>query len=52
MQPAADFDPKAAAKKFMREGRSGALATLMAGTGAPFARWSMSRARPTARRCC
>jgi putative heme iron utilization protein len=36
MQPAADFDPKAAAKKLMREGRSGALATLMAGTGAPY----------------
>src|SRR5262245_6381301 len=27
------FDPKAAAKKLLREGRSGALATLMAGTG-------------------
>src|SRR5215475_9050862 len=29
MQPTADFDPKAAAKKLLREGRSGALATLM-----------------------
>src|SRR5262244_664927 len=30
------FDPKAAAKKLLREGRSGALATLMAGTGDPY----------------
>ena len=36
MQPATDFDPKATAKKLMREGRSGALATLMAGTGGPY----------------
>ena len=36
MQPAADFDPKTAAKKLMRESRSGALATLMVGTGAPY----------------
>ena len=36
MQPDADFDPKAAAKKLLREGRSGALATLMAGTGDPY----------------
>jgi len=35
MQPTADFDPKAAAKKLMREARSGALATLMAGSGDP-----------------
>jgi heme iron utilization protein len=36
MKPTADFDPKAAAKKLMREARSGALATLMAGTGDPY----------------
>ena len=36
MQPAADFDPKAAAKKLIREARSGALATLMAGAGDPY----------------
>src|SRR5437016_14503760 len=31
-----DFDPKLAAKKLLREGRSGALATLMAGSGDPY----------------
>src|ERR1043166_2308686 len=36
MQPTADFDPKAAAKTLMREGRSGALGTLMAGSGDPY----------------
>jgi putative heme iron utilization protein len=36
MQPTPDFDPKTAAKKLMREGRSGALATLMAGSGDPY----------------
>jgi putative heme iron utilization protein len=36
MQPAPDFDAKASAKKLMREARSGALATLMAGTGDPY----------------
>ena len=36
MQPTADFDPKTAAKKLLREGRSGALATLMAGSGDPY----------------
>jgi heme iron utilization protein len=36
MQPAPDFDPKAAAKKLMREARSGALATLMVGNGDPY----------------
>jgi hypothetical protein len=30
------FDAKLAAKKLLREGRSGALATLMAGTGDPY----------------
>ena len=30
------FDPKAAARKLLREGRSGALATLMAGAGDPY----------------
>jgi len=36
MQPRSDFDPPAAAKKLMREARSGALATLMAGSGDPY----------------
>jgi putative heme iron utilization protein len=36
MQPAATFDAKLAAKTLLREGRSGALATLMAGTGDPY----------------
>jgi len=36
MKPSADFDPKATAKKLMREARSGALATLMAGSGDPY----------------
>lgn len=36
MQPTANFDPKATAKKLIREGRSGALATLMAGSGDPY----------------
>jgi putative heme iron utilization protein len=36
MKPQADFDPKVAAKKLMREGRSGALATLMPGPGDPY----------------
>src|ERR1700733_13325232 len=36
MQPTKDFDPKTAAKKLMREGRSGALATLMPGSGDPY----------------
>ncbi|HTS40821.1 MAG TPA: DUF2470 domain-containing protein [Xanthobacteraceae bacterium] len=36
MQPIPDFDPKTAAKKLLRESRSGALATLMAGTGDPY----------------
>lgn len=36
MKPTADFDPKKAAKKLLREGRSGALATLMAGSGDPY----------------
>jgi putative heme iron utilization protein len=31
-----DFDPQNAAKKLLREGRSGALATLMAGSGDPY----------------
>jgi heme iron utilization protein len=31
-----DFDAKAAAKKLLREGRSGALATLMPNTGDPY----------------
>jgi heme iron utilization protein len=36
MQPVENFDPKASAKKLLREGRSGALATLLPGTGAPY----------------
>src|SRR6185503_11580957 len=36
MQPTADFDPRAAAKTLMRETRSGALATLMTGSGDPY----------------
>lgn len=32
----APFDPKQAAKRLMREARSGALATLMTGSGAPY----------------
>jgi putative heme iron utilization protein len=36
MQPIPDFDPKAAAKKLLREARSGALATLMVGSGDPY----------------
>jgi putative heme iron utilization protein len=36
MTPTADFDPKLAAKKLLREGRSGALATLMPASGAPY----------------
>src|SRR5262245_59514983 len=36
MQPTPDFDPKAAAKKLVREARSGALATLMSGSGDPY----------------
>jgi putative heme iron utilization protein len=36
MQPTPDFDPKTAAKKLLREGRSGALATLMPGSGDPY----------------
>ncbi len=36
MKPTADFDPKAAAKKLLRESRSGALSTLMPGTGDPY----------------
>ncbi len=36
MKPQADFDPTIAAKKLMREARSGALATLMVGSGDPY----------------
>ncbi len=36
MQPTPDFDPKTASKKLLREGRSGALATLMPGSGDPY----------------
>src|SRR5262249_34081662 len=36
MQPTPDFNPAVAAKKLLREGRSGALATLMQGSGDPY----------------
>lgn len=36
MKSATEFDPKLAAKTLLREGRSGALATLMAGSGDPY----------------
>ena len=36
MKPNPDFDPKLAAKKLLREGRSGALATLMPPAGDPY----------------
>jgi putative heme iron utilization protein len=36
MQPTPGFDPAVAAKKLLREGRSGALATLMQGKGDPY----------------
>ncbi len=36
MNETRDFDAKLAAKKLLREGRSGALATLMPGTGDPY----------------
>jgi putative heme iron utilization protein len=36
MKPNPDFDPKTATKKLLREGRSGALATLLPGSGDPY----------------
>jgi putative heme iron utilization protein len=36
MEPTSDFNPKSAAKKLLREARSGALATLMTGSGDPY----------------
>ncbi|MFZ5692071.1 MAG: HugZ family protein [Pseudomonadota bacterium] len=36
MKPQADFDPRTAAKKLLREARSGALATLFPGSGDPY----------------
>ena len=36
MKPDVPFEPRIAAKKLLREGRSGALATLMAGQGDPY----------------
>ncbi len=36
MQPTPDFDPKTTAKKLLRAGRSGALATLFPGSGDPY----------------
>lgn len=36
MKPTPDFDPRIAAKKLLREGRSGALATLLLRSGDPY----------------
>jgi len=36
LKKVSDFDPKSATQKLMREARSGALATLMRGSGDPF----------------
>src|SRR5258707_14924813 len=36
MKPEIAFDARLAAKKLLREGRSGALASLMPGTGDPY----------------
>ena len=36
MKEQSDFDPRQAAKRLLREGRSGALATLMPGAGDPY----------------
>src|SRR6202012_454437 len=36
MQPTDDFNPSRLAKSLLRKRRQGALATLMAGTGAPY----------------
>lgn len=36
MQPTADFNPSRTAKSLLRNGRQGALATLMAGSGDPY----------------
>jgi putative heme iron utilization protein len=36
MRPTPDFDPKRTARTLLREARSGALATLMAGVGDPY----------------
>ena len=36
MQPTETFNPVTAAKTLIREGRSGALATLMTGSGDPY----------------
>src|SRR3954468_12951086 len=36
MKDTPDFNPKTAAKKLLREGRSAALATLMPGSGDPY----------------
>ncbi len=36
MQPTSNFNPRIATKKLLREGRSGALATLMPGSGDPY----------------
>src|SRR3954451_11984872 len=36
MKPTAEFDPKATSKKLLREGRSGALATVFPGSGDPY----------------
>jgi sulfite reductase beta subunit-like hemoprotein len=45
-----DFDPKIAAKKLLREARSGALTTLMAGSGDPYCSLVNVASAPDARR--
>src|SRR5271166_4963468 len=36
MKPSSQFDPAVSGKKLLREGRAGALATLMRGSGDPY----------------
>src|SRR5262249_24376986 len=46
MQPTPDFNPVAAVKKLLREGRSGALATLLPTSGDPYC--SLANVAPAA----
>src|SRR3979490_2448303 len=43
MKPPPDFNPAVAAKKLLREGRSGALATLMPGCGGFYTPFRINR---------
>ena len=53
MERKSEFDPKTAAKKLLREGRSGALATLMTGSGDPYCSLvNVATAADGERRCC